>query len=381
MPNNQILFLYMKAKPKKKRNKIINKIFLYLNIFFSFLLLMSYASVYINPYDFSLLSIFGLFYPFLLFINILFVVFWIFIDKKLLFISLSIIIIGFSHFTDTFQIHFGKKEITENSFKLTSYNVRLFNKYNWLSQDSISYNIIQFLEEQNSDILCIQEFYSDKDNKNLFTDNKIQKFSKSKYSYIEYSQKNGQTYNYGIATYSKLPIINKGVVKYENDYNLCIYTDLQIKQDTIRVYNCHFQSVHLGYDDYSFIDSVSTNNKPRNLSRGTFRILTKFSKAYKKRARQSHILLEHIRTSPYKIIVCGDFNDTPVSYTYRKISTDIDDAYKKSGLGFGNTYVNNFSFFRIDYILHSKSLNTYNFKRTKIILSDHYPISCWFEIQ
>jgi endonuclease/exonuclease/phosphatase family metal-dependent hydrolase len=100
--------------------------------------------------------------------------------------------------------------------------------------------------------------------------------------------------------------------------------------------------------------------------------------AYIKRARQVDILSDHIKNSPYPCMVCGDFNDTPVSYTYQKLKGKLKDAYLESGAGIGNTYFGSFPSFRIDYILHSRALTTLNFQTKKIQLSDHYPIICHF---
>lgn len=101
--------------------------------------------------------------------------------------------------------------------------------------------------------------------------------------------------------------------------------------------------------------------------------------AFKKRAHQADVLTEHIQSSPYPVIVCGDFNDTPVSYSYRKIRKDLVDAYIKSGRGIGNTYSGVFPSYRIDYILHSRDIQSVGFETIKVNYSDHYPVSCMFE--
>jgi endonuclease/exonuclease/phosphatase family metal-dependent hydrolase len=88
------------------------------------------------------------------------------------------------------------------------------------------------------------------------------------------------------------------------------------------------------------------------------------------------ILSAHIRQSPYPTIVCGDFNDTPVSYTYHKMRGKLVDAFIESGSGIGNTYLGNFPSFRIDYIFHSKSFRSCCFRTDRINMSDHYPVMC-----
>jgi len=83
--------------------------------------------------------------------------------------------------------------------------------------------------------------------------------------------------------------------------------------------------------------------------------------------------------SKYPVIVCGDFNDTPVSYTYRKMKSGLKDAFVNIGAGTGNTYLGSFPSFRIDYIFHSQQFKTIDFERIEARLSDHYPIICHLE--
>jgi endonuclease/exonuclease/phosphatase family metal-dependent hydrolase len=97
--------------------------------------------------------------------------------------------------------------------------------------------------------------------------------------------------------------------------------------------------------------------------------------SYINRANESKKIKDHINSSPFPVIVCGDFNDTPISYTYSTLKENLVDAFKESGIGIGNSYVGIPSL-RIDYILHDKKFNSYNYKKYKFELSDHFPISC-----
>ena len=83
---------------------------------------------------------------------------------------------------------------------------------------------------------------------------------------------------------------------------------------------------------------------------------------------------------PYPLIMCGDFNDTPLSYAYKKISNDLKDAFVYAGYGLGNTYSGNLPPVRIDFILHSPSFNSHEFKVHGILLSDHYPVSVFINM-
>jgi endonuclease/exonuclease/phosphatase family metal-dependent hydrolase len=102
----------------------------------------------------------------------------------------------------------------------------------------------------------------------------------------------------------------------------------------------------------------------------------KFRDAVIKRAEQATALRKSINKSPYPVIVCGDFNDTPVSYTYHTVKGDLKDSFIESGKGTANTYNGKLPSFRIDYILYSPVFTSYNFAVSSLNHSDHFPVSC-----
>lgn len=364
-------------KKNTKKISLFGKILLISNFIFIGMLFFAYFSTLFQPNFFSFLSLFGLGYPLLLLANLAFAVFWIFRKKWYAFFSFVAIILGWSFLSNTFQINILNQKNKEPSFKLMSYNVRLFNKYNWNKNDSTAIKILDYFSAEKPDILCLQEFYSDKSDKNLYYHQKIQEKLKFEDYFISYGKKNGKKYNYGIATYTKYRIINEGVIKFENEKDISIFTDIVTELDTFRLYNCHFQSIKLGYDDYDFIDNIENDpNGENHKISGIFKILRKINSAYKIRGQQVSELKKHLKSSPYKTIICGDFNDVPVSFTYSLLAKNKTDAFKRSGQGIGSTYIRNYSFFRIDYILHSKAIKSYNYQKHRIKYSDHYPISC-----
>ncbi len=364
----------MNRKNKQKKS-FISKLLIFSNIVLATFLIFAYLSTYVNSDNFGFFAIFGLIYPILLFANLLFVLFWIVRRKKYLLISLIVIIIGSNHLLNSFQINFFNKKTDAETISLMTYNVRLFNRYKWNKDVNTAKDILLFVQNKEPDILCLQEYYSNRKNKKLYFHKKIKNMVKYKDYYISFGTKKGTKYNFGTATYSKYPIINEGTIRYGKENDISIFTDIVYNKDTLRIYNCHFQSIKLGYDDYDLINNVVDKNENNKLMR-TLRILKKLYSAYQKRAQQIDIMKKHIDKSPYKTVVCGDFNDMPVSYVYKQISKNYTDAFKRSGHGFGSTYIRDFSFFRIDYILHSKSIKSYDYQCHKVKYSDHYPISC-----
>ena len=118
-------------------------------------------------------------------------------------------------------------------------------------------------------------------------------------------------------------------------------------------------------------DDKQTINEIRTVSKS-------LSQGFKRRAIQAQVVKNYINRSPYPVIVAGDFNDTPVSYAYRKIRKGLNDAFVSSGYGAGFTYRGNYPPNRIDYILFGKTLLCTNFSILRVKYSDHYPIIAWF---
>jgi endonuclease/exonuclease/phosphatase family metal-dependent hydrolase len=373
-----------KNRPFKKLIAIIRKYFrrivLSVNLLVAFALLFSYLSPYISPVDFYGFAFLGLFYSFLLFVNLLFIVFWAFMRSKRLLISLLTVLIGWSFLTSFFQISFNKKVIDHNKqdIKVLTYNVRVFNRWNWSKEKNLGMKTINYIKKTGSDIVCLQEFYSDESNgKNTVDSIKVN--SKLKNAHISYATRNNKTFNHGIATFTSYPIVEKGKVKLKQDENFCIYTDLQIDKDTVRVYNLHLESIHLGYDDYHLIENI--NNTDTINVRGIRSILSKLKRGYTKRARQADVIAAHIETCQYPVIICGDFNDTPVSYVYKRLTKRMLDTFQESGNGIGSTYINKYSTFRIDFVLHSANLLSFNHRTPRIEFSDHYPVLCSLKLK
>jgi len=362
-----------------------NRVFFYINILAGVALLLSYLSTHISPAKIWILAFFGLAYPYFLVVNLLFMFVWMLRFKKQFLLSFGIILIGINHFNAFIPLRLNKEKIHEtvkespNQLKLLSYNVRLFNIYDWLSKPGANQDILNFIRSERPDIICIQEFYSSTDKE--YQPDKIKKFfSGTPYSYIHYTYKNKNNTGHGIATFSRYPIINKGVISFPNTSNEAIYTDILYLKDTIRVYNNHLQSVQLQRRNYNFLDTIRLRYDDDQI-REVKDISKRLKKAYIKRSTQVDSISKHIRFSKYPVIVCGDFNDTPVSYSYRKMGKGLKDAFLSSGQGTGSTYSGIFPYFRIDYIFHDKEFAPLLFEKVETQLSDHYPILCIFELQ
>ena len=107
-------------------------------------------------------------------------------------------------------------------------------------------------------------------------------------------------------------------------------------------------------------------------------VFSKLRLAYVKRAEQARRVVEHIKTSPYPVIVCGDFNDTPMSYTYNQFNRFLKDAFRQSSSGIGSTYIGRLPAGRIDYLFYDPGLTTTGFNIQKEEFSDHRALVCTF---
>ncbi len=369
---------------KKSNSTIFETIMHIVNIGVAVSLLLAYLSMYVSPEKYWQLAFFGLAYPFILGFNILFIAFWLIQSPQKIALSLLVIIIGFGNIGKYYQ--FSGKALPEEHHdfvKVMSYNVKLFDLYNYNKNWTYNYTgrneIFQYLRQEKPDIIAFQEYFHD--SKNQFTTrDSLMKILDTKY-YHEYFPFINTNHHYGIATFSKYPIASKGVVMFSNDtHNSAIFSDIVINMDTFRFYNVHLQSIKLNKEDFLFTESKSKSEDDGELLGNEFakdsrKLLSKLKLAFIERAHQAKLLKEHMNESPFPIVVCGDFNDTPCSYATRTISKKLKDAFEVSGKGFGKTYNGKMPSFRIDYILHDKSFLSRGFITDKSISSsDHFPI-------
>jgi endonuclease/exonuclease/phosphatase family metal-dependent hydrolase len=359
-----------------------NKIIFIINVACALLLFGSYSGSFISPKLFWPLSFLGLAYPLILVVNVFFIIYWALLRKKQILLSFIVILLGWNHIITHFQFSFNH-EINKDAktLKVLTYNVRLFDLYEWSSDRLTDNKIFDLLKESDADIICMQEFMNHGDGAIISADSMVKSF-RANQMHAEYTLVYDARNKLGIATYSSYPIVGKGRIDFgKGTHNICMYTDIKINDDTLRIYNSHFQSIQFGKEDYLVlekIDEADETNEKQWL--GIRKILKKLKIAFGRRANQAEMVREHISHSPYPVIFCGDFNDTPGSYTYHTVANKLNDAFVEKGNGISNTYIGIFPFFRIDYILHSEELKCLMYEKIDDKFSDHYPISAIMQI-
>jgi endonuclease/exonuclease/phosphatase family metal-dependent hydrolase len=348
----------------------MNRFVLLLNYLAIMCLLVSYLAPFVSPEKFTFIAFFGLAYPALLIINLAFAAYWLILLKGNFILSLLAILAGWFMLNNF--IHFGfedKKSDNKKGIKILSYNVKLLDFDNW--NNNIPDNrtkILELIKNESADIVCLQEFYTiNYPNYHFNTLDTLLELLKPVFYHYGCSLYASRNQRFGLLTISKFPIVREGKVEIKTDgTNFCIYTDIKKNADTIRIYNMHLQSIHLE----GIFETLGLNLEK------SFQLL---NLAFSQRAPQADIIAEHIRKCNYSVIVCGDFNDTPSSYTYHKIKGKLKDAFIESGRGSGTTYAGNIPFQRIDYVFYPSTFHSRAYKIIPDKYSDHYPISTVIE--
>ncbi len=352
------------------------KIFAYLTIVFNLLLFFSYLAFFSDPTRNSGIAFLGLAYPIIVTINLILFFIW-FIKRDIFFFpTLILLILGMYHHSRFLQIN---PKISENNsynekIKVMSFNVRLFDLYNWTDNEEVKSKIVQLIKKQKPEIICFQEYFYD-NNKEFITREIILKELGFKHYHESFTDESNKNSLFGLATFSKFPIINKGSLAFKNDHsNHCMWSDIVCESDTLRVFNTHLGSIRFNNSDYKIIGGkgsplYSYQKIPKQ------DIFNRLKIGFSKRAQQINELIPYLKDSPFKRILCSDLNDTPISYAYNQLSNLFTDSFTKSGFGIGGTYIGKVPFLRIDYIWHDKDLDSFNFKTHQNQLSDHKAIS------
>lgn len=371
-----------KTKSGKKRLGVFNILVLVFNLLFLSALLLSYLAVHVSPAKNHLLPFFGISYPFIILINLFFMLYWIFRKRWLFLLSCIGIFAGWNHISRTFQFGGNSNDLENlNKFRLITYNVKNLSNDNVdLIEPSVRNNIINFLDIENADLVCLQEFAVIHPDPDAFIDSLSTLLELPYHAHSLYLTKPRRLMD-AITVFSRFPIVNYGPINKDNIHNYGLYADIVIGNDTARIVNVHLESVRFKHEDYAFITQFDLQfEEDENMKESSKRVFRKISTAYEKRASQVDTLSSYIKSSPFPVILCGDFNDTPNSYTYQRLSANFKDAFSEGGSWFGNTYVGKLPSFRIDYILYDDHFIARDYKRLPVKYSDHYPISCWFSI-
>jgi len=261
------------------------------------------------------------------------------------------LLIAFMVFGFFFKFDFTQNAIDLEDLSVMSFNTRAFNKYDWIDKPEIADDIIAFVTEQNPDIVCFQEFQR----------SRYKEFSQYPYRYMNYIFPEKE-HHVVQAIFSKYPIVDKGSLDFPKTGNNAIYADIHYKQDTLRIYNLHLESLKLDVKKAELSNEYS----------GKF--IERIAISFRKQRQQAQLLSIHSKSTPHKHLVMGDLNNTQFSNVYKIIKGDLTDTFQEEGSAYGRTH--NFKYFpvRIDFILVDPSFEVMTHKNFDLKLSDHLPI-------
>ncbi len=351
--------------------KILGKLLAYplmaVNIVAALLLIFScYGSLAapIGKWPFASLS--GLAFPFLYLLNLLFLLFWLITWKKGVLIPLATIIISLGPTLKYFPLHFlAPRQVAEPYLTVITYNTEAFG-INDNNDGTVTNPVLNYTMDLDADIILFQEAFPDM-MENILKSRDI----KSRYPYI--TRSSGST---GESCMSKYPIVHTENISFEGTSNSCQHVRILIGNDTLAVYNCHLQSNQLGGSEISEYQSFIMHPTDSTHYGTSKKVLKKLLESTSMRAAQARTIAERARRETAKyVIVCGDFNDTPLSYAHSVFNRFMYDAYAKSGVGMGITYHEHNLYYRIDHILCSRNITPLHTRvdRTQKD-SDHYPV-------
>lgn len=373
----------MPAKSKKIRTVILqyaHYIILASNLLFVIAFLLSVAAWSIPPSKAVFISYFGLGFPILFFINLLYFIYWCLWRKwRVALCILIIFVFSWGPISTTFPIHFKKKELPSGSFKVLSYNVRGFN---WEKGEKARKNpIFDYILKSKADIICFQEIaLSSSKNKNDIIS--VSEFNRIMKDYPYHAIVNVGNRGNLLACYSKFPILATYNMPLESHYNGAVLHKINVNGRIVELLNCHLESNRLTSQDKKLYKGFLKNMDKTSFDEASEVLQEKLSTAYIIREKQARDIREYMdKLHNETTIVCGDFNDTPLSYVYKTVRGDLVDSFSESGFGLGISYNENFFLVRIDYIMHSKNMNSYNCSVDRVKYSDHSPISTYLHFK
>ena len=333
---------------------------------FFILTLICYVSVFFSPQHFWVLGFLSLAIPVLLLVHAILLILNIPRLKKAFFVHLIALIIGLAFIKVTYSI---SSNDDEGKLKVLSYNVRVFNNYASLRNEEYvsSKKMISWSLENDADIKCFQEYYNH-DRSDVFSVK--QKLGKRgwKHAHEKIVLRDRAKAEFGIAIFSKYPLIAKGEIYDENQNFLnSIFADVKVDDDTIRIYNTHLESMSINEENVVNTDKLAESYKDTGY---------RLRRGFESRSTQVKALVRHIADCPHKIILCGDLNELPYSFAYFSIRKHLNNAFEKAGNGFGFTYNGKLFFLRIDNQFFSDDIEIHNFTTHRNANnSDHFPLT------
>ena len=355
--------------------KLLGYILLALNVVVSICLLISAYSPFVDPEAHSLWSCAGLFFPIFLVCNLLFLLLWLLVYWRYALLPLLTLVVCWGAVRTYCPINGWGEDAPEKAIKILSYNTRAFGSKAPHTKKNPN-DVLTYLQNSDADIICLQEYIWGNELKKKDIDDAL-----SQYKYRHF-QSLGKGFN-GLGVYSRYPILSATPLKYKSNRNGSVAYRIKVKEDTLLVINNHLESYKIDESDVEIYEGIPDALSDEKQLADSWRLLTKLSRATAIRSRQANVLLKTVEDAKEKyVVVCGDFNDTPISYTHHILHEKLQDAFVEAGSGLGISYNEHHMLFRIDHILLSPNMKVYDCVVDNTTeASDHYPIWCHVSLE
>ena len=345
-----------------------------------FLIVVSFSDS-VSPNQLMFFSFLGLLFPFVFVIHFCFLIYWLIIRKwTMFFIVLCSFFLCWKPIARYFPVHPYHIEVSgKNLIKILTYNVMAFGYQDHTAAKPNP--IIQYIANSDADIVCLQEYLVGT-LPNYLTQEKVERalYMYPYHTTVPLVVRN--RFTIGLAVYSKYPILNSRKIRYDSTFNGSSMHEFDIKGEKLVVVNNHLESFKLTMEDRTKYSDFFRNINLESFDDFKEAVQEKVSTAFLIRAEQAEIIAEELeKLNGDYVLVCGDFNDTTISYAYRTVKGSLVDAFATSGNGLGITYNQNYYWLRIDHILHSPNMQAYKAKVDTISVSDHYPMWCYLEMK
>lgn len=341
-------------------------------VLWALLSLLGVLALYIDPSQMILPAFVGLFLPAVLVVNVLLCLYWIFQKRKWAIVPIIAILMNFNYFITIFQYNpvSSAPGTNDTTIRIVTYNVGSFRSW---EKKRTQMDIARYLRDAKFNIVCFQEY----NDMLTFTPDSLGKYMNLPYHAVNYLSQSLLA-NYGTVIFSSYPIIASGKIPFPSHINDAMWADLLIGNDTVRVFNCHLQTTNFSSQQKYISNQFRYGSIEIELPS---LVLSELKQNFIERARQAQMLRQAIDTTPYPVIVCGDFNDTPVSYTYHTVKGNLNDAFRENGRGYGYTFRGIRKLFRIDYILYSPAFKGHSYQSPLLEWSDHNPVFTELSLQ
>ena len=369
MPNKE-------RKPRSFFGKMIVFILAVLAVIGVVAMALSIANAYVNPKDFIWTTVFGLAFWEILIYNVVVFLLLLLMWSNKIWISVVALLIAIPGISKSFSI--GSKSKAENSIRVMSYNVHDFRHVDGVTEkEQFANQVMEMVREHAPDILCCQEFSQFKSG--VSRPQCIEDFAKEAgFQYVYFNRKTNYGGNVIFSKYPLTKVAEDSGFGKGNTYGVMVSVDAGEK-GKFHVANVHLLSYMITDSE---IDVLTNASERQNLDTIGKTVLHKLSFAFQKRSEELQTVLNGMPPVGGPIIICGDFNEPPLSYNYRQMQkAGFVDTFTKVGFGIKPTYAGKLPLLRIDYVWANDGVKPLAFDRYKYKASDHYPIMLDFAIQ